>query len=64
MERRSAQGEDFALTMKEIHDRLRETLQKNSKKYKEKSNERKRDVQYKVGDLVMAHLKKERLPKV
>ncbi|XP_059068514.1 uncharacterized protein LOC131859019 [Cryptomeria japonica] len=47
--------------MKDIHDRVRETLQKNTKKYKEKANEKKRDVQYKVGDLVMAHLKKERL---
>lgn len=49
--------------MKDIHDRVRETLQKNIENYKEKANERKRDVQYKVGDLVMAHLKKERLPK-
>ncbi|XP_059070337.1 uncharacterized protein LOC131860013 [Cryptomeria japonica] len=49
--------------MKKIHDRVRDTLQKNTKKYKEKANERKRDVEYKVEDLVMTHLKKERLSK-
>lgn len=48
--------------MKDIHDRVRETFQKNTKKYKEKANERKSDMQYKVGDLVMANLKKERFP--
>lgn len=62
-DKRSAQGEDFAVTMKDIHDQVRETLQKNVDKYKAKADERKRDVQFKVGDLVMAHLKKERLPK-
>lgn len=63
LERRSAQGEGYAVAMKEIHDRVRETLQKNTEKYKEKANEKKRDVQYKMGDLVMAILKKEILPK-
>lgn len=29
IERSSARGEDFALTMKDIRDRVRETLQKN-----------------------------------
>lgn len=63
LEIRSAQEEDFALAIKDIHDRVRETLHKNIVKYKEKANEKKRDVQYKVGDLVMTHQKKERLPK-
>ena len=42
---------------------MKETLQKNVEKYKEKAYLKKRNFQFKVGDLVMAHLKKERLPK-
>ncbi|XP_059067746.1 uncharacterized protein LOC131858511 [Cryptomeria japonica] len=63
MERRSAQGEDFAITVKEIHDQVKTSLHKSVEKYKLKADVKRRDVQFKVGDLVMAYLRKERLPK-
>lgn len=63
IDRRSAQGEDFATAMHNIHKQVKETLEKNVDKYKRKGDLKKRDVQFKVGDLVLAHLRKERLKK-
>lgn len=63
MDRRSAQGEDFALAMYDIHKQIRETLEKNVEKYKRKADLKRKDVQFKVGDLVLAHLRKEIFPK-
>lgn len=63
MDNRSAQGENFAKNMKEIHEQVKKTLQQNNEKYKTQANKIRRDVHYKVGDLVMAYLRKERLPK-
>lgn len=45
-DRSSAQGEDFSITMKDIHHRVKETLQKNVDKYKERVDEKRRDVQF------------------
>lgn len=58
LDKRISQREVFALAMKDIHDRVRETLHKNTEKYKEKAIENKWGMKYKVGELVMAHLKK------
>lgn len=44
MEKRSAQGEDFALTMKEIHDQVKATLQQSADKYKLRVDMKRRDV--------------------
>lgn len=49
--------------MHEIHKHIRETLEKNVDKSKQKANLKRKDVQLKVGDLVLEHLRKERLPK-
>ncbi|XP_057867447.2 uncharacterized protein LOC131074783 [Cryptomeria japonica] len=49
--------------MHDIHQQVKETLQKSVERYKENEDLRKRDVQFKVGDLVFAYLRKERLPK-
>ena len=49
--------------MKEIHQEVKRRLQKNTEKYKERIDRTMRDLQYKVGDMVMVHLKVERLPK-
>ncbi|XP_057826199.2 uncharacterized protein LOC131037953 [Cryptomeria japonica] len=57
---RNAQGEDFVAAMHDIHKQVEETLEKNVDKYKRKADLKKRDVQFKVGDL---HLSKEGLPK-
>lgn len=63
MNKRSSQGKYFATTMHDIHKQVKETLEKNLDKYKRKVDLKKRDVQFKVGDLVLAHLRKERMPK-
>ncbi|XP_059071349.1 uncharacterized protein LOC131865742 [Cryptomeria japonica] len=63
MDKRSAQGEDFVVTMKEIHEQVKTSLQQSANKYKLRANVKRRDVQFKVGDLVMAYLRKEKLPK-
>lgn len=62
MEKKSVEGEEFSIAMKDVHDQVKETLKKNVSKYKEKVD-LKRSVQYKVGDLVFAYLRKETLPK-
>lgn len=63
IDRRSAQGEDFVVAIRDIHQQVRETLQNNVEKYKERADLKIRDLQFKVGDLMLAHLKKERIPK-
>ena len=63
MERTSAQAQDFAQVMKEVQEQVKDRLMKTANQYRESANKKRRDVQFKVGDLVMIHLKKERLPK-
>ena len=63
MERRSAQAQDFAQVMKEVQQQVKDRLSKSADKYREHANKKRRDLQFKVGDLVMVHLKKERMPK-
>lgn len=63
IERKSAQAEDFANVMKDIQQQVKDRLQKAADKYKNHADKKRRDLQFKVGDLVMVHLKKERLPK-
>ena len=59
----SAQGEAFATAIKEIHDEVKEQLQQTSEKYKKHAYQKRRHLEFEVGDLVWANLKKERLPK-
>ena len=49
--------------MKDIQDQVRDRLQHTIEKYKEHADKKRRDLKFKVGDMVMIHLKKERLPK-
>lgn len=49
--------------MKEVHDAVKKTIMENTAHTKKKVDERKRDVQFQVGDLVMVHLNKERMQK-
>lgn len=63
MEKRSALGENFVEHIKDIHDQVKQALQKSPNRYKERVDRSRREVKFKVGDLVMAYLRKERLPK-
>jgi hypothetical protein len=60
---RSAGAEDFETEMQKLHDRVREQLQDNNQKYKSRVDQKRREVQVKVRDEVLAHLRKERFPR-
>ena len=55
---RSTGAEDFATKIQKLHDRVGEQLQDNSQKYKNKFDQNRREVQFEVGDEVLAHLRK------
>ena len=60
---RSASADDFAEAMKELHNQVRERLQKSSQEYKQRADQHRRELQFEVGDLILAHLRKERFPR-
>ena len=62
-ERRSAEGEFFAISMHELQEKIKKRLQESAEKYKQRADLKRREVNFQVGDLVMAYLKKERFPK-
>jgi len=63
LEKRSADGEDFAQAMRNLHEQVKQTLQDSSQKYKQRADLKRREVQFNVGDDVLAYLRKERFPK-
>jgi hypothetical protein len=60
---RSASAENFVEAMKELHNQVREQLQNSSQEYKRRVDQHKRELQFEVGDLILAHLRKERFPR-
>ena len=42
---------------------MKQRLQKSNQEYKRRANQRKRQLQFEVGDMVLAHLRKERFPR-
>ena len=46
-----------------IHEQVKQNLQDNNIKYKNIADLKKREVNFEVGDLVLAHLRRERFPK-
>jgi hypothetical protein len=60
---RSASAEDFAEAMRELHSRVKERLQNWSQEYKCRADQHRRQIQFEVGDLILAHLRKERFPR-
>jgi hypothetical protein len=49
--------------MKELHSQVKERLLKSSQEYKRRADQHWRQLQFEVGDLVLAHLRKERFPR-
>jgi hypothetical protein len=49
--------------MKELHRQVKEQLQSSSQEYKHRVDQHKRQLQFEVGDLILAHLRKERFPR-
>jgi hypothetical protein len=60
---RSASAEDFAEEMKELHSRVKERLHNSNQEYKSRVDQHRQELQFEVGDLILAHLRKERLPR-
>jgi hypothetical protein len=59
----SASAEEFVEAMKELHSQMKEQLMKSSQEYKRRGDQHRRQLQFEVGDLVLAHLRKERFPR-
>jgi hypothetical protein len=60
---RSARAKDFDAEMHKLHGEIKEQLQDSSKKYKERVDQHRRELQFEVGDQFLAHLRKERFPR-
>lgn len=63
LERRSADGEDFTKAINDLHEQVKSKLQENSQRYKQHADLKRWEVQFDVGDEVLAHLRKERFRK-
>jgi hypothetical protein len=60
---KSTSAKEFTEAMKELHSQVKERLLKSNQEYKRKADQRKRQLQFEVGELVLAHLRKERFPR-
>jgi hypothetical protein len=49
--------------MKGLHSQVKQRLLDSNHEYKRRADQRKRQLQFEVGDLVLAHLRKERFPR-
>jgi hypothetical protein len=49
--------------MKELHSQVKQRLLNSSQEYKCRADQHKIQLQFEVGDLVLAHLRKERFPR-
>jgi hypothetical protein len=59
----SASAEEFAEAMKELHSKVKQRLINSNQEYKRRADQHRRQLQFEVGDLVLAHLRKERFPR-
>jgi hypothetical protein len=60
---RSTGAEDFAAEMEKLHSQIKGQLESSNQKYKHRANQHHRELQFEVGDQVLAHLRKERFPR-
>ena len=58
-ERRSADSEGFASSMHELQENVKKKLQESAGKYKPRAYMKRNEVNFQVGYLVMAYLRKE-----
>jgi hypothetical protein len=49
--------------MKELHGKVKQRLIDSNQEYKRREDQHQRQLQFEVGDLVLAHLRKERFPR-
>jgi hypothetical protein len=53
-------AEEFTAEMQELHNQIKEQLQRRNNEYKCRVDQHMRKLQFEVGDKVLAHLRKER----
>ena len=58
-ERTSAEAEEFAEHIKCLHEEVHAHITKMNQQYKARADQRRRHMEFQVGDLVMVHLQKE-----
>jgi hypothetical protein len=58
-----AGAEDFAAEMQKLHSQIMGQLQNSSQEYKCKVDQHRRELQFEIGDQVLAHLRKEWFPR-
>ena len=63
MKSRSTRGETFNKLIKIVSDQVKDHLDKSTTKYKDKVDLKNNKIHFKVGDLVMDLINKDRLPK-
>jgi hypothetical protein len=49
--------------MRELHSKVKQRLQDLNQEYKRRADQHRRQLQFEVGDIVPAHLRKERFPR-
>ena len=49
--------------MNELHEKVKQRLQDTSNNYKQQEHLHMKEVNFEVGDVVLAHLRKERFPR-
>lgn len=54
----SVDVEDFPIVMQALHEQVKQQLQERNNKYKQSANLRGNEVNFKVGDLVLTHMRK------
>jgi hypothetical protein len=59
----SASAEEFTEAMEELHSQVKQRLMKSNQEYKRRADQWRRQLQFGVGDMVLAHLRKERFPR-
>jgi hypothetical protein len=61
-ELRSDDGEDFAVSMQELKEKVKKKLQERNHQYKQREDMRRMPMNFEVGELFMEYLRKERFP--
>jgi len=62
-EMRSVDADDFATEMQMLHEHVKGQLHDSNQRYKQREDLKRREVNFEVRDQVLAHLKRERLPR-
>ena len=63
LEQRSDDGEDFATAIGELHGQVKQRLQDSNGKYKQRADLHRKEVNFEVRDMVLAHLRNKKFPR-